>query len=226
MPSTALSHAKIGRSASAPSAATISNHTNIKQIFDRTTLTRCFLWSLFTLGIGYLLCTLWLPYLPDEYLQATILRHIPPDDKKALAWLSLCGARVPYLFPLAVAGLTRFSGGLCSTILAYRSLCDGAALCLAVSLFNTNATIVETVSRPALLIALVIWSTADLLIRTLLASEARRFARETAQSTDMTIAEERSRLRYCLWRYAAFAASALFLTLIFCALHVILLGRV
>ncbi len=198
----------------------------LADLFDRTTLLRCALLTLASLAVGLLLMWLWLPTLPADLMSGILDRHLPGETARPLVWLRLCGARLPVLALLAAAGLTRFSGGLTSALLIFRGLCDGTAIALATSSLQGMIALPNGKATPVtFLLALCIWALIDAAVRTILAAEARRFARETAASPmPVTDPEDRARLRYRLWRYATFASAALLLTLLSTAGYLLVLG--
>ncbi len=229
MPHLLPSQARRSRRASSnaePAAVGASSlKATLTDLFDRTTLLRCTLMSLASLAVGLLLMRLWLPTLSDGFISGILARHLPTETARPLVWLRLCGARLPILLLLAVAGLTRISGGLTTAILVFRGLCDGAAIALATSVLQgTTAFPNREVSPAVFLVALCAWVLLDAAVRTLLAAEARRFARETAFALlPATDPDACAQLRYRLWRYATFVSAALVFTLLFSAGYLLLL---
>ena len=165
---------------------------------------RCCLMALLSLGVGAVLALLLLPADSAEGTASLVGAHVAGAGEPWRFWLNLCRARLPFWLLTALAGLTRFSGGLTSAVLVWRGLCDGAAL----ALLGTTAPGRAELALPAgltageLTVALAVWCFLDTVIRLLQTVAARRLARFEPKAPRPDGRME-PRLREALMRYAA-----------------------
>ena len=178
---------------------------NITGLLRRSTPLRCALISCLAVVIGVLLGSPLLPFLTDHGAVSILAAHLPAEGTgSVLYWLSLVASRFPFWLLLALAGFTRFSGGLTSAILIYRGVCDGVVLA-----FLGSMTAMAAENATALPIgfpihrlpaAFAVWAVTDLLIRLVMTLGARSVAgmRWEACGSDgrMTRAVSLSLLRY------------------------------
>ena len=96
-------------------------------ILQRSRPLRCLLISCLSVAAGWGLLTLFLPALSPESTASVLHSHLPSAETPPLLfWMRLCVSRFPFWLLLAIAGFTRFSGGLTSAVTVYRGVCDGA----------------------------------------------------------------------------------------------------
>lgn len=199
----------------------------LRRLFDKTTLLRCVAVTLLSLPVGMVIFRLLSPLLSEELFSAVISSHVPRETAAGLAWLRLYAARLPVLLILAAAGMTRFSGGLTTAVLAFRGVCDGAALALLIS--SKAGAVAAGVSPVGLTVLFLGWMLVHAAGRTYLAFEARRMARmpvrEDLWSSSLP-EDERKQLRYRLWRYFAVILSVACVSLAACGVYAALLARI
>ncbi len=162
------------RGTTSPTAAA----RNMAGLLRRSRPARCLLMACLSVAAGWLMLTLLLPCLSVEDTAHLLLAHLPASDTPPLLfWVRLCAARFPFWLLIAVAGFTRFSGGLTSAVTVYRGLCDGAVMGLLASVVAGSTSVLpEGYAGHRLLIAFSVWATADLLIRLIMTLAARRVA--------------------------------------------------
>lgn len=184
------------------------------KLLERTTFLRCLITSIVALLIGVGLLHLLLPYLSSDTLEQTLSSHLPGDTFPWLSWLRLCVARFPVYLLLAVAGLTRFSGGLTTAVLVWRGVCDGAVISLLLSSSGLASLRADFLLPSLFPVAFVIWILVDLVTRTYISSASRRFARVTAGTNTFLPSQtaERAEVRYLLWRHMAIALGSFAVT--------------
>ncbi len=156
-----------------------SARSDVARILQRSRPVRCLLISCLSVAAGWGLLTLLLPALSAESIATITDAHLPASGTPPLFfWIRLCASRFPFWLLLALAGFTRFSGGLTSAVTVYRGVCDGAVFGLMSAAARNPASLSLpqgfTVSRIALAFAL--WAVVDLAIRLLMTLEARRVA--------------------------------------------------
>ncbi len=202
-----------------PSRTSDSLDTSTSFHADRVS---CLLITILSILGGMLLMRLLWPNLPDSLPRALLASHLPGDTHPLLVFLRLCAARLPIYAWLAASGLTRFSGGLTSAVLAYRGLSDGAALYLLYTWGQEDMAMSADPATSALYItvAYTLWMMLDCLARHWLAFRARRFARETARADKFL---PTAHIRYLLWRYLAAILISLTVSIAGCGLYVWLL---
>ena len=148
-------------------------------LLRRSLPVRCLLIACLSVAAGRLMLMLLLPYLPSEDTAAVLVAHLPAlDTPPLLYWAKLCATRFPFWFLIAIAGFTRFSGGLTSAVALYRGLCDGAAFGLlsAVEAGRRPLSLLECRTINHILMAFSVWMITDLLLRLILTLEARKIA--------------------------------------------------
>lgn len=113
--------------------------------------------SLLAIAGGYLLVT---RYLSIETASSLLALHMPAEGLHPLLfWLRVSVSLLPALLVLGVAGSCCCGGTLCSGVLLWRGLCDGAALGT-VGLVGTGAIplLTRLVTLLVLRLALSLWS--------------------------------------------------------------------
>ncbi len=174
----------------------------------RTMPLRCVILTVLSMAAGYLILTACMPAMGGRSLSAILSRHFAADAPTGPVWLRLLGARLPILFLAAIAGLTRFSGGLTSALLIYRGICDGGALCVMLALVRGRITHPPT-ALPlwGLLLAFLLWMLTDAALRLIVTVSSRRLAALCATVGDSSAtavsSDARAALRYHLWRHTA-----------------------
>lgn len=165
---------------------------------------RCCLWAFMALVGGAVLVLLFLPADSAEGVSALVSAHVAGAGEPVGFLLALCRARLPFWLLTALAGLTRFSGGLTSAVLAWRGLCDGAALALLGSAVFGRADLAlpEGLTAGWLLCTLAVWCLLDTVIRIVQTVAARRMARFEPKAPRPDGRMD-PRLREALVRYAA-----------------------
>ncbi len=198
------------------------------RIADRTVVLRALCLTALSIAIGMSLCKILLPLIPTAYQSAILTAHLPGDSLSPLAWLRLCGARLPILLLIALAGLTRFSGGLTTTVLLWRGLSDGMALGLLISLTRGLVSVdALSISPLPLLLCFLGWMLTDALLRSGLAVCAKRLAGEpllNRLATPQNLSnEDKEHLRYRLWQYLFCVLVAVCLSAVLTGLYIALL---
>lgn len=153
--------------------------SGIAKLLQRSRPLRCLLISCLSVAAGWGMLTLLLPALSAEDVAGIAAAHLPASGASPLLfWARLCAARFPFWLLPALAGFTRFSGGLTSAVTAYRGLCDGAVsgLLWAASLGRVSLLLPEGFSVSRLTAAFILWASADLIVRLFMTLEARRVA--------------------------------------------------
>lgn len=204
-----------------PTAATVSPPatsplSRAERLASRTLPYRCVLLSVLFAVVGAGLMNLLLPLLPAETLAAILTAHLPTASASpALVHLRLFAVRLPMYALLALAGLTRFSGGLTSAVLAFRALADGSTLCLLFLLARGSISLPVTVTPPLLtalspqllFVVYGLWVVIDGMGRHLLAVAARRVSHALSRADGTTVNPvpplRDPRLFPLLWRYPA-----------------------
>lgn len=113
--------------------------------------------SLLAIAGGYLLVT---RYLSIETASSLLALHMPAEGLHPLLfWLRVSVSLLPALLVLGIAGACCCGGALCSGVLLWRGLCDGAALG-AVGLVGIGAIpfLTRLVTLLVLRLALSLWS--------------------------------------------------------------------
>lgn len=175
---------------------------DVTRLLRRSTPLRCMLISCLAMGIGALLGWVLLPVPAGSGSAGILVAHLPAaDTPPALCWLKLIAARFPFWLLLAVAGFTRFSGGLTSAVLLYRGVCDGAALGFLGAMAAEGTTALSGgFPLRRLLTAFAVWAVTDLAIRLFMTLSARSMAGIQWESSDsggrMAPAVRLSLLRY------------------------------
>ncbi len=193
--------------------------------FRRTQGLRCVALTLFAMAAGYLILQLCLPAMGRRTADLAA-RHFAVGTPPITAWLRLLAARLPFLGLLAVAGLTRISGGLCTSILVWRGICDGGALCAVIALVRGEiAFAYEGLPLWVLLTVYLAWMLSNAALRIAVALSSRKLATYCSAIGDATLSDGNTRaaLRYFLWRHATVAAGAVCLCMIHCLFYVILI---
>ncbi len=175
-------------------------------------------------AVGIMLLCVLLPILRHETITSVLLAHIGASASPVDVFLRLCLAYLPAYLLLAAAGLTRFSGGLCTLVLGWRGLCDGAAFALLLSVVTGNTPLADTIlDTPVLLfVGFSVRMLMDAAARTLLAADAKRLAADPQLNAPPTD-ESRAYLRYRLWTYLACLLVTLTSSTLTAALYVLLL---
>ena len=165
---------------------------------------RCCLWAFMALVGGAVLMLLFLPTDSAEGISALVSAHVAGAGEPVGLWLALCRARLPFWLLTALAGLTRFSGGLTSAVLVWRGLCDGAALALVGTavLGRVDLALPTGLTTGWLLCALAVWCLLDTVIRLVQTVAARRMARFEPKAPKPDGRMD-PRLREAFVRYAA-----------------------
>ena len=148
-------------------------------ILQRSRPLRCLLISCLSVAAGWGLLTLFLPALSSESTASVLLSHLPSAETPPLLfWMRLCVSRFPFWLLLAIAGFTRFSGGLTSAVTVYRGVCDGAVFGLmsAAAMNRLSPILPRGFAIGRLTLAFTVWACLDLGIRLLMTLEARRIA--------------------------------------------------
>ncbi len=210
------------------SAAAVSAAQNpVDTALNRTLPLRSVAVTVLALAAGYLFIRLCRP--SDS--TAILGRHFVETVSPTAAWLHLLAARLPFLCLLAVAGLTRFSGSLCTAILAFRGVCDGGAIALLLALLRGTVDFQHGTLRPwQMLLAFSLWMLCDTLLRIAVAVSARRLAAfcatvgdapppETAEARTST----RAAVRYRLWRHATVSAAAVAFSMVACFVYILVI---
>ena len=177
---------------------------------------RCLGIALLSLGLGMGGLRLLLPALPADAAASLLTAHLAGADEPTLFWLSLFLARLPFWLLLALAGLTRFSGGLTTAVLVWRGICDGAVLGLLGFAWQGGLPDLPTaLPLGGLTAAATAWCLADLMIRLVQTIAARRMARVEAGPPHPDGRMDPS-LRTTLWAYLALSLTALCAILAVC----------
>lgn len=211
----------------APVSCADPQRARLARLIRRTEWLRCCLLSLLSLCAGMVLFWWVLPYLPADSLARVLDSHLPAGSGEAPpAWLRLSGVRLPLYLLLWLAGLTRFSGCLTSSLLVWRGLCEGAAFGLLLSLWRGGLPVPlpDGLTPAALLIAFAVWTGFDLTARLLLSVSSRWLARGTVWPTLPLLSADPA-LRGALLRHAAAGLLSLCLLLCGCGVYIRLLLR-
>ncbi len=159
--------------AEAPSAP----RADMARLLRRSRPWRCLGIAVTAVAAGWGLLTFLLPYIPAESITALLRAHLPAVGAPPLLfWMKLCRSRLPFGLLMAVAGFTRFSGGLTSAVTVYRGLCDGAVVGLLVALRTRGAFLHDDLYIGRLLPAFGVWAAIDLTVRLAMALNARHVA--------------------------------------------------
>jgi hypothetical protein len=212
---------------SAPTSSTDLQRARFAYLVRRTEWLRCCLLSLLSLCAGMALFRWVLPCLPADFISKAVGAHLPAGSGEALrSWLRLFGVRLPLYLLLWLAGLTRISGCLTSSLLAWRGLCEGTALGLLLYLWRGGLTLRLPNSLPPafLLAAYGVWVGFDLTARLLLSVSSRRLARETVWPSLPLLSADPA-LRRALLRHTAMGLLALCILLCGCGIYIRLLLR-
>lgn len=196
-------------------------------LLRRTEWLRCCLLSLLSLCAGIALFGWVLPALPVKVLGNTVAAHLFDEEGEALLrGLRLFAARLPLYFLLWIAGLTRFSGCLTSTLLVWRGLCEGTVLGLLLSLWKGGLTLPlpDGLTPDFLLIAFAVWVGFCLTARLLLSVSARRLARDRVWPSLPLLSADPA-LKRALLRHAAAGLISLCILLCGCGIYMRLLLR-
>ena len=211
----------IPRLPSGGSASPMAPARDLPQLLRRSRPVRCLLMASLAVAAGWLALTLLLPLLRHGDASALLAAHLPASDTlPILFWLKLCIARFPFWLLIAVAGFTRFSGGLTSAVTVYRGLCDGAVLGFLSTAASGHVPLIRPTAftYPHLITAFSVWAAADLLIRLVMTLAARQMA-----EAEWERHEEDHRVspavKSALWRYLAVCLGGLCATLVTCGIY-------
>jgi len=151
--------------------------SDMNRLLRRSRPWRCLGIAVMAVAAGWGLLTVLLPYISAESITHLLEAHLPAGGTPPLLfWLRLCRSRLPFWLLMAVAGFTRFSGGLTSAVTVYRGLCDGAVIGLLFSSVARGASPHNGQDTVRLLYAFGTWAAMDLAVRLAMALGARHVA--------------------------------------------------
>ena len=208
-----------------PSMDSLPNKESTASLLKSSEPLRCSLIACLAILTGWILLYLLLPPLSGGSVEI-LQKHLPvASTTPMLFWLRLSWSRLPFWFLLAMAGFTRFSGGLSTAVLGYRGLCDGVAMGFLwqICMGHVTAELPTGLSPLRLCAAYGIWIFCDLLIRLTLTLGARRMARDACTWTSTVEGRMPSRARERLWRYVALCLGTLGATLAACGVYTAIL---
>ncbi len=166
-------------------------------------------------------------FLPVSSVEGLVTAHLAGAGEPVGFWLALCRARLPFWLLTALAGLTRFSGGLTSGVLVWRGLCDGAVLAQlgSAAVRGVDLPLPEGLSAGWFLWAVAVWCVLDTVIRLLQTIAARKMARVELKAPTSDGRMDPA-LRGMLLRYAVISLGLLCADACVCAGYAAVMWRV